>query len=403
MQGRIQNQGLWLLCALVLMCNPAIKAQSNDKTAHAVPLWRAKLKQHGFRTFRHGLVNDYGSQTSIAFSSDAVAAIFDVKEEMQEDRKTDKKIWSGWRLVGLFWDRRTGELRAERSWIADLHTEFFSTASGNFVLRLGEFPGPLQIPLSNPRVLDEPRPVNLILLSSNGEELRRIGLPVRRKSKKEWWEVIASTSGKFILAVHVEDEHREYVLLDAESLLRRATWGSTEKQIHRVQAIADEHLLYRGTDDTFLGTPDGPLHRIGVPNGWNQFLRDDLILTLGGRPWAVAITKTSGEQLASFELGIPDRGAWASRPFVSADGRTFGTVTTERGQSRLYVWQVPENQPIFTIPVKYLTTQSTEAVLSPDGLQLAFINDGAIFVYTLSLSAAPVTRAWADSGRITPD
>jgi hypothetical protein len=365
------------------MCNPAIKAQSNDRTAHSVPLWSAKLKQHGFRTFRRALINDYGSQASIAFSNDVVAAIFDVKSEMQEGGKADKKIWSGWRLVGLFWDRRTGELRAERSWVADLHTEFFRTASGNFVLRLGAFPGPLQIPLANPRILDEPRPVDLILLSPNGKELRRIGLPVRRKSKKEWWEVIASTSGKFILAVHVEDEHREYVLLDAETLLRQATWSSTEKQFDHVLAISDEHLLYRRTDGTFLGTPDGPLHRIGVPNGWNQFLRDDLILTLSPRPWAVAITKTSGERLASFELGIPNRDAVASQPFVSADGRTFGTVTTVRGQSRLYVWQVPENQPIFTIPVKYLSTQSTAAMLSPDGLQLAFINDGAIFVYTL--------------------
>jgi hypothetical protein len=397
-QGRIQNRGLWLLCALVLACNPTIKAQSNGRTTRAVPLWSAKLKQQGFRTFRHGFVNDYGSQAAIAFSTDVFVAIFDVESEMQEDRTTDKKIWSGWRLVGLFWDRRTGELRAKRSWIADLHTELFSTASGNFVLRLDEFPGPLR--------LDEPRQSNLILLSPNGEELRRISLPVRGKSKGEWWEVISSTSGKSILAVHFfEREPREYVLLDAETFQRRATWNSTEKRIHHVQAISDEHLLYLGlgANETFIGTADGHLNRIELPDGWKQFLRDDLILTLSHRPWAVAITKLSGERFVSFELGLPDRDAMANRPFVSADGARFGTVTTVRGQSKLYVWQAPESQPIFTIPVTYLTTQSTEAVLSPDGLHVAFINNGAIFVYTLPASATPVSRDWAHSGALTPD
>lgn len=95
MQGRMQIQGLWLLCVIVLMCNPTIRAQSNDRTAHESPLWSAKLKQHGFRTFRHGLINDYGSQASIAFSTEAVAAIFDVKSEKRDDRPTDTKIWSG--------------------------------------------------------------------------------------------------------------------------------------------------------------------------------------------------------------------------------------------------------------------------------------------------------------------
>jgi hypothetical protein len=337
MQDRIQNRGLWLLCMLFLVCNSTIKAQSDDRTTRPVPFWSVKLKQQGFRTFRHGIVNDYGSQAVIAFSSDVVVAIFDVKSEMQEDRTTDKKTWSGWRLVGLFWDRRTGELRAKRSWIADLHTELFSTASGNFILRLDEFPGPLQVPLTNHRALDGPRPSNLVLLSPNGEELRRIGLPVHGKSKREWWEVISSTSGKSILAVHFEDELREYLLLVAETLEKRATWNSTEKRIHRVQTISDEHLLYLGTNETFIGTADGPPSRIELPNGWNEFLRDDLILTLSRQPLAITVTKPSGERFASFELGLPDRDAMASHLFVSADGGRFGTV-----------WQAPETQPIFT-------------------------------------------------------
>lgn len=193
------------------------------------------------------------------------------------------------------------------------------------------------------------------------------------------------------------------MLLDAETLQRRATWSSTDGRIHRVQALSDEHQLYRGAEDTFLGTADGPIERVGVREGWNQFLHDDRILTLSHRPWAIAITKTSGERLASFELGIPDRDAMASQPFVSADGARFGTVITERGQSRLNVWQAPEIQPIFTIPVKYSTTQSTEAVLSADGLHLAFINNGAIFVYELAPSVVPATRARADSEWMTAD
>lgn len=359
-----------------------LTAQRTDRSAHPIPLWRAKLKQHGFRMFRRGLINDYGSQASIAFSNDVVAAIFDVKSEMRDDQSTGKNIWSGWHLVGLFWDRRTGELLAERSWIADLRTELFPTASGNFVLRLGKFPGSLQVSPSYPIALGEPRPDNLILLSPTGQELRRIILTDREKSEYEW-EVISSASGKSILAVNVEDEHREYVLLDAETLLKRASWGATDMRIHRAQTISDEHLLYIGANETFIGTADGPLDKIGLPNGWNQFLRDDMILTLARRPLTIAITKTSGERLVSFELVTSDRDAMAHPPFVSADGRRFGTVITGRRQSRIFVWEVPENQPIFVIPVKYLVTQITEPVLSPDGSNLAFINNGEIFMYAL--------------------
>ena len=270
-------------------------------------------------------------------------------------------------------------------------------------MRLVEFPGPLQVPLPNLRALDKPRPCSLILLSPNGDELRGIRLPVRGTSKKERWEAIASTSGEFILATHVEDENREYTLIEAETLSSRATWSITEKQALRPQAFSGEHLLYVGTDTTFLGAPNGPIERIGVPNGKNQFLRDDLILTVSPRPWAVSLTRTSGERLTHFDLGISDRDGAADMPFVSADGRRFGTVARERGDSKLFVWQVPDNQPIFTVPVKYFITQGTVAALAPDDLHLAFINNGSIFVYALPASTIPVTRATADNGEITPD
>jgi hypothetical protein len=278
-------------------------------------------------------------------------------------------------------------MRAERSWIADLHPELFPTAKGNFVLFIGEFPGPLQIPLFNPKVLDAPRPSNLILLSPDGEELERIGLPVRGKSMKEWWEVIASPSGKSFLLTHVEDEHREYVLLDAETLERRALWGDNDRRVHRVQTLSDEHLLYQGTNDTFIGTADGSLNSFELPDGWRQFLRDDLILTLSHRPWAITITKTTGEKLLSFDLNIPNRdGYGAGQPFVSGNGRKFGSVITDHGKSKLYVWEVPEKKPIFMISVKYSITQNAEGVLSPEGSSFAVINDGVLSMYTLPKS-----------------
>jgi len=86
MRRSIQNRGVWLLCVLLLTCNPTTRAHYNDGIARAVPLWTAKLKRFGFRTFRHGLVNDYGSQASIAFSADVVAAVFDAKSEERDDR-----------------------------------------------------------------------------------------------------------------------------------------------------------------------------------------------------------------------------------------------------------------------------------------------------------------------------
>ena len=102
----------------------------------------------------------------------------------------------GFRLV--FLNAATGALVAKRSWIGELdwHRRLIPTADGNFVLLLTKFPQPVEIPLtgSGRSTLSSAHPATLFLLSSSGDELKRIDL-----KHGSGWQILASPLGKSVL------------------------------------------------------------------------------------------------------------------------------------------------------------------------------------------------------------
>src|SRR5579859_7076102 len=136
---------------LALMCICGVVAPRlllAATTKNSQPIWTVDLKKYGFRGPHLGLVNDPGSLSYMALYGGTVAVLFDEKSEEIPQKGTDTKIWLGWRLVGVFFDVRTGQLLAMRTWTAYLPwpNTFFRTAAGNFLFLMRTFPKPVHLP-----------------------------------------------------------------------------------------------------------------------------------------------------------------------------------------------------------------------------------------------------------------
>lgn len=394
-------RALWLALVWACVLVPSKRILIGETTP--VPIWSVDLKKFGFRAPRLGLVNDPGSSAQIAFSRNTVAVLFDERAEEVPEKGTDRKSWFGWRLRGVFLDAKTGDLLSTRSWIADLswRKQIFPTVSGDFLLLMSSFPRPLHIPSSNKDLqeLYSPHPTTLLLLSSTGDELRRMDLPVRGTPKDERWEAQISPSGESLLMTHTGKSLCEFVLLDTSTLKQTSSWKLPDTQKCTVASISDQELLiYGGKGRGLIGRFGATLRPISLPSGHSRFLSDDLIVTFGILPWGTAwITKSTGEQISRFNFSIHDPGPRGVRPgvgppFVSAEGTRFGTIIGQtvgphlfqREVHTVYVWQEPGNKVIFQMPLRYSGSQPDEGALSADGSRLLVVNTRKLSMYALA-------------------
>jgi len=352
--------------------HPVAAAESKAK-----PLWTVELKADGLRKFRHGLVNDPGSEASVACTDQVVAVVFDAGVARDKDHVPSKSAPSGWRIVGLFFDRSSGAVLARRSWTEDTHTELFATADGNFLLHLRHFTGFLS---------DGPWASVLLLLSPKGDELKRIELRVNGDSKHQWWETQAAPSGKSVLLTHVQDDQREYHLLDADTLHERNSWKAIEGHKSRIASISDNEVLRIDQGIASIGAPGQPGHQTSLPAGASSLANDSLVLTRTGRPPRLLLTTLTNDKVSSVELHLPS-GVQSIEPlFTCAKGTHLGAIVSAPGSQRhpmLYVWHIPGQEPIFAAGVHW-TVISAQAALAPDGSWLAVVERGRVSVFRLA-------------------
>lgn len=379
-----------------LVCFSAISFSAQRLEPGAQPSWTISLKGYGYRGAHRGFVNDPGSLGNIAFSRSTVAVIFDEKAEETQLGVGDKKIWYGWRLSIVFLDAKTGSLVAKRTWIGDLdwHRRLIPTVGGNFVFLLTKFPEPKEIPPSESAQSksQRPHPATLILLSSSGDELRRIDLPTQRGG----WQILASTSGKSVLLIGHHDQSLEFRLLDADTFNARAEWSAADAAKWRPSAITDEYVLFSADKEWLIGRFGSDSKFISLPDGHAQFLSSDSILTVTpptlSPSGTVTIMSITGKELASIDLGIHDRMEGAEPPIVAADGQRFGTIVDQltngrflrRYQRTAYVWQEPRNDVVLRARIPY--SERPEAAISADGSALTILNAGKVTMYRLPAS-----------------
>ena len=375
-----------------MMCFRVSGALAEDKQSPSQPSWIVSLKKYDYRAPHRGLVNDPGSLGDIAFSKSTVAVIFDEKSEENQNSGTNTKIWYGWRLSVVFLNAATGALVAKHSWIGklDWHRRLIPTADGNFVLLLTKFPKPVEIPLteSGRLTLSSADPATIFLLSSSGDELKRIDL-----KHGNGWQILASPLGTSVLLCGRYNGSLEFHLLDADTLEERTAWSEADVPKLEPLAVSDEYVLFRAGKEYLIERFDGESRKIPLPLGNPQFLSGDAILTVtpptmspsGGR---VTITSITGKEIAAIDLGIRDRLEGAIAPVAAADGQRFGTIVDQIGgrflqkyQRTARIWQRPGNDVVLKTDIPY--SERPEAALSSTGSALAILNGGKIAMYCL--------------------
>ena len=385
-----------LMLAFVCLTVIGVAAQNTGPSAH--PIWIVSLKKYGYRGAHGGLVNDAGSPGNIAFSKSTVAVIFDEKSEEAQRTATDKKVWSGWRLSIVFLNAATGAVAGKRSWIGDLdwHRRLIPTADGNFVFLLTKFPEPVEMPPSTGTrsKLQEPHPATLYLLSSTGDELKRVDLSTNGKG----WQILASPSGKSLLLMDEYNESIQFRLLDADTLQQRTAWSVADAGSLRPSAISDEYLLLKAGKESLIEKFNSESRKVPLPLGNAQFLSGDLILTVTpptlNPSGSATISNLKGEEVASIDLGIHDRMEGAIAPIVAADGQRFGTIVDKitggrflrKYQRTVYVWQWPRNGVVLNATIPY--SERPEGAISADGSALIVLNAGKTAMYRLSAPGA---------------
>jgi hypothetical protein len=385
-----------LMFAFVCLTVKRVAAENAGPSAQ--PNWIVSLKKYGYRGPHNGLINDPGSLGNIAFSKSTVAVIFDEKSEEVQRAATDKTVWYGWRLSIVFLNAATGAVTGKRSWIGDLdwHRRLIPTADGNFVFLLTKFPGPIEMSPSNgsKSKMQEPHPATLYLLSSTGDELKRLDLSTNGKG----WQILASPSGKSVLLMDEYNGSIQFRLLDADTLEQHAVWSIADTPNLRPSAISDEYLLLKAGKESLIEKFTSESRKVPLPLGNTQFLSGDLILTVTpptlGPSGSATISNLRGEEVASIDLVIHDRMEGAIAPIVAADGQRFGTIIDQitvghflrKYQRTVYVWERPRNGLVLKTRIPY--SERPEAAISADGSALIVLNAGKVAMYRLSAPRA---------------
>jgi hypothetical protein len=372
----------------LLRAGPLLANEITGMVNKVKPLWATDLKPLGFRKFRRGFVNDYGSMSSIAFSKDRVAVGFDTfnRERASTPNAAVLPNPQPFRLIVVFLAADTGKQLAIRSWpAAALDPDVvYSTYGGRFLVHLHEV-----------KQGEGLGPSTLVLLSQTFEELKRLQLALTGRSRDEWWEIQTSPDGRTLLLCHVKDRAEEDQFLDPDTFEPQAVWND----IHtgHVWSVAGRELIRKKAlasdppDMVSVRTPEQTWHALRSFEGHAKLLTEDLIVATGGRKehsGGVEVSRTNGETVLSEDLQIEGRRTSIYPPMVSAGGRRFAAIVNScvrrscYGYRRfVFVWDVTREDPVLGLQISTNAPLFPGAALSPDGSLLAVVNGTRLEVY----------------------
>lgn len=384
-----------LMPALILLTAVELLFRTGPSSADEVrgivnkvkPLWVTDLKPLGFRRFRRGFVNDYGSMSSIAFSKSTVAVGFDTfnKEHAETANGAVVSKYRPFQMMVVFLDANTGNQLAIRSWpVAVLEPdELQSTYGGRFLIQFHEM-GLLG-------------PSSLILLSQTFEELKRLPLALSGRSGGESWQVEISPDGRALLLRHVQERVgvEEDQLLDPDTFEPQAVW----KDVHTGGAwsVAGHEMIRKkgaGSDTpdmVYVRGADQTWHALRSFEGAPRLLAEDLIVATGGQrehSGGIEVTRTTGEVVLSEDLQIEGHRTRIGAPIISAGGKRFAAIVDSCIGNRCYgdrrfvfVWEVPNKGPVLGLQISTNAPLFPAAALSRDGSLLAVVNGTRLEVY----------------------
>jgi hypothetical protein len=407
--------GLTVLSLVLSLAGIPLRATAGQKG------WSVDLSVYDLRAGHVNATRTHKPTILLAATNSVVAVAWGKPAHPAGPGELDKWLSEPWEVTLLLFDANNGKLKVKRGpWSSDFSFELYPTARGNFLLFLRHFHDAKQNPGET-----------LYLLSSSGEELKKLDLlPSIRGSKPNWNEFLVSSSGGTVLLGQILEDGVHYRLLESDTLETKLEWtreaGSDSPWI---VALSDKELLgFRHTKnqenpqradserDVYVRSFDGPWlplhaaldvsHHGGVEQGLRPtqlaFLSDSVIVGVNAKrkdlEGSIVLLQSDVTFLSPPVIPkLPDRTSLTGPVAVSAGGRFFGVgfqhepwmshllldvmtmdITFWNDDSLFLVWEASSPEPVARIP---LGTDVRALSLAPDDPPtLAFVNGSTLKV-----------------------
>jgi hypothetical protein len=383
--------------------------------------WSVDLSRYNLNAGHENASRNHKPTILVATTNGVVAVAWGTLAHAAEPGVPDNWWSKPWEVNLLLFDANDGKLKAKSGpWSSDSSFELYPTAHGNFLLFLRHFHDAKQNPGET-----------LYLLSSSGEELKKMDLlPSIRGSKPGWSEFLVSPSGGTLLLGQILEDGVHYRLLESDTLQTKFEWtreaGSDSPGI---VALSDKELLgFRNPEnqdkprraaskrDVYVRSFDGPwrpLHATldvsshgGIGQGLHPtqlaFLSDSVVVGVNAKrkelEGSIAVLQSEGTVLSPPVIpNLPDRTSLTGPVAVSAGGRYFAVgfqhqpwishllvdvmtmdITFWSDDTLFLVWEASHPEPVARIP---MGTDVRALSLAPDDPPtFAFVNGSTLKV-----------------------
>jgi hypothetical protein len=327
----------------------------------------------------------------LAATNSVIGVAFGIPDSHATEDNWDKLYSVPWKVTLLLFDANSGKLTKKSGpWSGGSSFQLHPTGQGNFLLFIRN----LQRESPNPGE-------TLRLLSSSGEELKKLDLPESTTaSRRGWSDFMVSPGGHTVLIGQIREGTVNYRALEADTLETKFEWtreaGSDSPAI---VAISDKGLLgFRGIpgqekrkgwhpeQEAFAQTFDGPWHPLNTTldvsssgltaQGLNPtqvaFLSDTVL---------VGVHRKSSERDSSV-VELPSDGTAPSRPVIPElpDRTTLTGPVAVTGDGRYFAVGF-QHQPWFSHLLVDVMT-----------MDLTFWPDELLFLIWEASSPEPVAR-----------
>jgi|HubBroStandDraft_6_1064221.scaffolds.fasta_scaffold87814_2 hypothetical protein len=353
------------------------------------PTWRMDLRST-IESVPLGLVIGHGHETqlqphtSLWFLDDATIVVTFVIHEGKGNPKLSRRDGSDENLPlelrAVFLDAVTGKVTAKLDWPSESrYASIVATHVGEFVTERG---------------------TQLTLYSKEFDELRKLELP---PTKETGWVARPSPTGKNILFIAENLKTRSavpWIWIDTDGLQVLRSWE--EPQSGWV-GISDKWIAMAACGWVYDCEPNIEIR--GLITGWKsivsasrhqkshpQFINDDLVFLLGH---PTRMVQSDGKTVLLEDL--PFEGCWWGGAVSSAGGSrlavpscklTGAVAALDRGGSdvlkKILLYDAPFHGLSYVLDFQGpVIKEASLLALSPDGLQLAILNDESVEVVRL--------------------
>jgi hypothetical protein len=248
--------------AIYLSGFPALSA-ANERN------WSVDLHDYMMREANSTARRSYQPTLRLAATNNVIAVAIGIPDSPATEDNWDRLYSGPWKVTLLLFDGNSGKLTKKSGpWSGGSSIQLHPTGQGNFLLFIRQL------------YKESPNPgETLRLLSSSGEELKKMDLPESTTaSRRGWSEFIVSPGGHMVLIGQIREGHVNYRALEADTLETKFEWArEAGSDSPVIVAISDKELLgfrdipgqekrrgWHSEKEAFARAFDGPWHPLNT-------------------------------------------------------------------------------------------------------------------------------------------